>query len=267
MKIIDGIETEEVRGFEEIYYISKCGKLFRKYKYEYKRIEGSQTPRGYIQITLTNSKREQKRQRTTLLHRIVAEAYIDNPEHYGTVDHIDENKVNNHVDNLRWCSVQQNTEFYNTMLGENHRVKMRLKHKAKREKILGVIRVEAIRLEAIEKNIQKSYNELIDEKARFKKHIKEEEEKIRVLNEGYQGYRSTKGSKFNTLQDMVNKTGKPITVNGIRFISCGAAASYIMNNVVDQPQARKATISKELRRYLQGKRSSWLLYGQFTIGY
>jgi hypothetical protein len=45
---------------------------------------------------------------TRLVHRIVAEAFIPNPNNYSCVDHIDDNPQNNHSDNLQWCSYKIN---------------------------------------------------------------------------------------------------------------------------------------------------------------
>ena len=42
------------------------------------------------------------------IHRLVASAFIPNPNGYTDVNHIDENKSNNHVDNLEWCSRKHN---------------------------------------------------------------------------------------------------------------------------------------------------------------
>ena len=42
------------------------------------------------------------------VHRLVAEAFIENPNNLSDVDHIDRNKENNHADNLRWCSRVEN---------------------------------------------------------------------------------------------------------------------------------------------------------------
>ena len=48
------------------------------------------------------------------VHRLVAAAFIANPNGLPVVNHKDENPANNHVDNLEWCTVQENT-VYNKM--------------------------------------------------------------------------------------------------------------------------------------------------------
>lgn len=45
---------------------------------------------------------------TQLVHRVVAEAFIPNPNNYTCVDHIDDNPQNNNADNLQWCSYKIN---------------------------------------------------------------------------------------------------------------------------------------------------------------
>jgi hypothetical protein len=64
---------------------------------------------GYAVVTLTNTDPQiRPRQKTFTISRLVAEAYILNPERYKEINHKDGNKLNNHVSNLEWCSRRQN---------------------------------------------------------------------------------------------------------------------------------------------------------------
>ena len=59
---------------------------------------------GYLQIVW----RVNGRKRTVLLHQLVADAFLTKPKKYDCIDHIDQNKLNNHWTNLRYCSRADN---------------------------------------------------------------------------------------------------------------------------------------------------------------
>lgn len=59
---------------------------------------------GYCMVNLTKNKKS----KTRYIHRLVAQAYIDNPENLPQVNHKDGNKDNNHYTNLEWCTALDN---------------------------------------------------------------------------------------------------------------------------------------------------------------
>lgn len=61
---------------------------------------------GYLIIGLVKD----GKQKIFLIHRLVAIAFIENPNDYKFVDHIDNNRTNNNVSNLRWCTSSENNK-------------------------------------------------------------------------------------------------------------------------------------------------------------
>jgi len=64
---------------------------------------------GYKQVCL----RKNKKQYTRKIHRLVAQAFIPNPNNLPQVNHIDEDRTNNRVDNLEWITVKENINYGN----------------------------------------------------------------------------------------------------------------------------------------------------------
>jgi hypothetical protein len=60
-----------------------------------------------LQVSLTKNKIAKKHK----VHRLVAIAFIDNPDNLPQVNHKDENKTNNSVENLEWCDAKYNINY------------------------------------------------------------------------------------------------------------------------------------------------------------
>ena len=72
---------------------------------------------GYEKVSLTKNKKA----KNYFVHRLVALAFLPNPNHYEEVNHIDGNKRNNNVLNLEWCSHLQNMQHcYANSLRKHH---------------------------------------------------------------------------------------------------------------------------------------------------
>ena len=91
----------EVRNYPN-YIIYDDGRLFSKKSNRFlKKVKGSL----YHQYTLSN----EGKCKYHMIHRLVAEHFIPNPNNYNVVDHIDRDKLNNNVNNLRWCRSVDNS--------------------------------------------------------------------------------------------------------------------------------------------------------------
>lgn len=101
-------------GYEGFYMINTCGEVYRLpytkrrkdgsfFTMSFKKLKLSIKQDGYLVLIISSPKRK-----SYLIHRAVAEAFIPNPENKPQVDHIDCNKLNNSVDNLRWCTHLEN---------------------------------------------------------------------------------------------------------------------------------------------------------------
>ena len=96
-----------VVGFEGLYEVSDIGRV-RSLKYGKQRImKPVKTHNGYLRVTLCRDGNHKKMK----VHRLVAQAFIPNPNHLSTVNHKDEDKTNNAASNLEWLSMRDNDNY------------------------------------------------------------------------------------------------------------------------------------------------------------
>lgn len=99
-----------IRGYEGLYEVSSFGKV-RSLNYhrtgKTKVLNPGENGCGYFKVVLCKNRRVKQ----YLVHRLVAEAFIPNWFDYSEVNHRDENKTNNHIDNLEWCDSKYNNNY------------------------------------------------------------------------------------------------------------------------------------------------------------
>ena len=86
-----------------IYEVSSCGKV-RNSKTG-KLLSSYRNKQGYLYIKLQINKKQTHK----AVHRLVAAAFVDNPENKPQVNHLDLNKSNNHYSNLEWATGRENS--------------------------------------------------------------------------------------------------------------------------------------------------------------
>lgn len=112
------VEWRKVEGYEN-YSVSNTG-LVRN-DLNGKPIIPYTTSTGYLRLHLCNNGAEKNH----LVHRLVAQAFIPNPDNLDTVDHINGDKTDNRVENLQWLSNQDNTKRFWNGISEERREKIK----------------------------------------------------------------------------------------------------------------------------------------------
>lgn len=109
-------EWKDIIGYENMYQISNTGQVrsvdrivFAGKHYVPTRIKGCIiktriSKNGYVMVTLSNKSKTKH----LYVHRLVAEAFIPNPDNKREVNHKDTNKLNNNVNNLEWTTSSEN---------------------------------------------------------------------------------------------------------------------------------------------------------------
>lgn len=112
---------KDIKGYEKLYQISNKGRIkslerktFKADKYgqslllhKEKILTNNIMKSGYSMITLYKSGKP----KSYFIHRLVAQAFIPNPNNYKEINHIDKDRKNNNVNNLEWCTRAYNNAY------------------------------------------------------------------------------------------------------------------------------------------------------------
>lgn len=98
------VEWKLIEGFDGIYSVSNYGEV--RNNRTGKLMKPRKNEKGYLRIGLTTN----GKQKCMRVHRLVAQAFIPNPENKPEVNHIDFDKENNCVNNLEWVTCKENSD-------------------------------------------------------------------------------------------------------------------------------------------------------------
>lgn len=121
---------KDIQGYEGLYQVSNLGRVkslgrfidrlvYGHYWQEERILKPNKTKYGYLTVEL----RKNKKPKRLLVHRLVAITFIPNPKNKPEVDHINADKTNNSVNNLRWVTAKENIRNPLNMVhltGKNH---------------------------------------------------------------------------------------------------------------------------------------------------
>ena len=98
-------EWRNITNYEELYQVSNLGNVKNIRRNKLKKLTLNKD--GYYIVKLSKNNKK----KVYLVHRLVAKEFIENKNNYDIVNHKDENKTNNKVDNLEWCTIKYNNNY------------------------------------------------------------------------------------------------------------------------------------------------------------
>lgn len=94
---------KDIDGYEGLYQVTSWGRIFCIKKNRFMTPET--TDKGYLRVDLYDTHGKRKHCK---VHRLVADAFIPNPDNKPQINHLDGNKQNNSITNLEWCTNAEN---------------------------------------------------------------------------------------------------------------------------------------------------------------
>ena len=98
---------KEIDGYEGLYEVSDLGRVKSFWHGKERILKPGKNTCGYLHVSLFKDGKVKQPK----IHRLVAEAFIPNPDNLETVNHKDEVKTNNAVSNLEWMSIKDNLNY------------------------------------------------------------------------------------------------------------------------------------------------------------
>ncbi len=102
---MDRLEIKDIKGYDGRYAITTDGRIWSYKAKKYLKERVNET--GYTSVCLSKNGQA----KSFYVHRLVAETYIPNPENKPQVNHKDENRSNNNVNNLEWTTAKENSNY------------------------------------------------------------------------------------------------------------------------------------------------------------
>ena len=101
----NAVTWKDIPHYEGLYQINSEGQILSLRR---NRLMKQTINQGYYKVCLRN---KYGKQASESVHRLVALTFIPNPTNLTCVNHKDENKLNNNIDNLEWCTREYNTSY------------------------------------------------------------------------------------------------------------------------------------------------------------
>ena len=108
---------KDIEGYNDLYQVSNLGRI-KSLKRHRETILKPGKVAGYYTVCLSKN----NNQKNFFIHRLVAKAFVSNPSNLPCINHKDENKLNNCIDNLEWCTYKYNNNYgtHKQRVGQKH---------------------------------------------------------------------------------------------------------------------------------------------------